>query len=292
MVRGPVKPSLDVGMASRTKRRVFYVRHGRSVWNADEAAMRKAGAPEEDIKQRGMQPMYTDSPLSAEGVRQAMSLQELLFAATERPPAKEETDWPVPSLAMQLNCARRGKCLPPRLLTSNLRRAISTLLLALQPALEAPAFVASGVTILPALQETCSHADCSPIARFPNGSLMAPLLSANCSLGRLPSEHWMQADEQDMAQYVLRVEAQQLRDADLGGAASNPFRWLWKMMAKFLPSLSCESLGNEEPHNFLRRAYHELVTLAAHEQVACWLFSTAWSGTLKLDMYHAPSSQP
>ena len=119
--------------------RVYYIRHGQSQWNAAQTQQRRDEVPEEEIKALGRSEEFTDSPLSKSGVEQAVALQRRLFGkpvncgpAASRP------------LAEALACAPE-----PVLLTSNLRRAIDTTLVALRPLVER----GRDVVVLPALQE-------------------------------------------------------------------------------------------------------------------------------------------
>ena len=97
-------------------------------------------------------------------MRQGEGLAHLLFAA-EGP----ATQGP---LRTTVRCARARTCAVPRILTSNLRRAIDTTLLGLRPLVSG--LDAAGVRVVPALQETCSHADCVPLPLSPDGRLEFP----------------------------------------------------------------------------------------------------------------------
>ena len=137
-----------------TSLRVFYIRHGQSVWNADQNAAKAAGKTASEVRRLGDEPRFTDAPLTAQGVRQALSLSERLFDDKVAKLAGGE-------LSRAVRCSRRRDCPPPLLFTSNLRRAIDTALLGLGPLLEDLA--AEPVIALPALQETCHYTDCEPL---------------------------------------------------------------------------------------------------------------------------------
>ena len=145
--------------------RVWYVRHGQSQWNAEQGAQRELKTAEARINAIGDELRFTDSPLSAKGVQQALTLSTLLFA---EPLSEEE---PAESLRSALRCAANGTCPPPRLLTSNLRRAIDTLLLALRPLLSARSL---SVPVTPLLQESSHKQDCTPSSLGANGALLPP----------------------------------------------------------------------------------------------------------------------
>ena len=145
--------------------RVWYVRHGQSQWNAEQGAQRELKTAEARINAIGDELRFTDSPLSAKGVQQALTLSTLLFA---EPLSEEE---PAESLRSALRCAASGTCPPPRLLTSNLRRAIDTLLLALRPLLSARSL---SVPVTPLLQESSHKQDCTPSSLGANGALLPP----------------------------------------------------------------------------------------------------------------------
>ena len=125
--------------------RVWYVRHGQSQWNAEQSEQRRLGTLEERVNAIGEELRFTDSPLSAKGVLKAVSLSQLLFE--QSPPAGEDPH----SLRSSLRCAVAGSCAPPRLLTSNLRRAIDTLLLSLRPLLSVQPLTVHVTPLLQAL---------------------------------------------------------------------------------------------------------------------------------------------
>eukprot|EP00966_Prymnesium_polylepis_P207408 4804311-Prymnesium_polylepis.1 len=251
--------------------RVYYIRHGQSVWNAEQAQMRASGQlTEEEIKAKGGSTDYTDSPLSAHGVGQALELRRLLFpdavSAHERWLERPDT------LGKYLRCAMRGSCRPARLLTSNLRRAIATLLLALRPALDSPAFAAPGVVLVPALQETCSHADCTPMPRSADGRILKPLPSPHASMAHAMEA--VAADDREAAGHVLRLEAQALHLAALSGreqpGVPPPQGEGWRAFRALAQRMG---LGPAPPppapgaftHNaFLRATYETHLTLAPH----------------------------
>ena len=149
--------------------RVSYVRHGESSWNDHQrnllALQQKFGKPTEaEIKEIGEEVRWTDAPLSDAGVKQGEGLAHLLFAA-EGPAAQGP-------LRTTVRCARARTCDVPRILTSNLRRAIDTTLLGLRPLVSG--LDGSRVRVVPALQETCSHADCIPLPLRADGRLAFP----------------------------------------------------------------------------------------------------------------------
>lgn len=140
---------------------VHYIRHGQSIWNEAQSAARAAGQPEDSVVALGMTDHFTDAPLTKAGVAQAVALQERLFLS---PPVNAR------GVASSLSCT---SCPPPRIFVSNLRRAIDTGLLALKPLLDRDDSLA--VQALPALQETCHYADCVPLPRYENGTILKPL---------------------------------------------------------------------------------------------------------------------
>jgi hypothetical protein len=194
--------------------RVYYIRHGESGWNHEQRELRKE-LPEAEVRARGSDAKYTDSPLSLEGVRQALKLRGHLF------PEGADGVWAIyerllgqpTALARLLRCAKAGTCSPPRLLVSNLRRAIDTLLLSMRPALEAPTFEELGVVVLPALQETCSHADCSPTARYQNGTIIEPLPFPDAAQSLQHMMAAVDASGREVAASVLRQQAERLEPA-------------------------------------------------------------------------------
>ena len=144
---------------------VLYVRHGQSVWNKEQKAALASGASAEEIRRLGDLPRYVDAPLSAEGVAQALALRSRLVNEPEQGG----------ELGRAVRCSIDGECAPPNVLTSNLRRAIDTALLGLRPLLEA---VNTRVQSLPALQETCHYADCTPLPLGAGGRIEPPSFSA------------------------------------------------------------------------------------------------------------------
>ena len=143
---------LAVSHAGAATLRVHYIRHGQSIWNAAQAEARLRGDSEAAVKALGHEEQFMDAPLSAEGVKQALTLRGRLFNGIGGG-----------ELGDLLRCAvSGGNCQPPLVLTSNLRRAIDTALLALRPALD----VSGGgqkLLSMPALQETCHYRDCTPL---------------------------------------------------------------------------------------------------------------------------------
>ncbi|KAL1512125.1 hypothetical protein AB1Y20_005394 [Prymnesium parvum] len=238
--------------------RVFYVRHGQSVWNAEQAGMRKDGLTEAEIKTRGHDAQYTDSPLSTAGVMQALELRRLLFR--EWPVTHDRTAAPLDSLAGYLSCTRRRSCSPPVLLTSNLRRAITTLLLALRPVLETPTVVVPDVFVLPALQETCTYADCTPVTRWANGSLLSPLPHARKEVATATPEEVAAATRHEGAARVLRIEAAQLRAST---PVDSPLERVWCSLHGAM--IGVHELCDQQ-NAFLREAYSDRLKLSPHTQ--------------------------
>lgn len=205
----------------RASVRVYYVRHGQSVWNRDQNELRRKGASESEIRAMGQDRLYTDSPLSKEGVRQALELRRFLFPERIRYSA-----WPFyrkhgqdghfselpDSLASHIRCAMMGACPPPRLLASNLRRAIDTLLLALRPALEAPPFEKLGLLVVPALQETCSYSDCMPTARYKGGMMIEPLPGQMTERALAEVLERVDGEDKELVKAILLLQAQGLYD--------------------------------------------------------------------------------
>lgn len=149
----------------------YYIRHGQSQWNAVQTAARLEGRSEAEVKAMGDDEAHTDSPLSALGVRQGLTLQRQLFHAVAPPSDDCPCSSAIPcnrSLALALSCAFAEPRLPPVLFTSNLRRAADTTLLAMRPVVEGSSGL--DVLVLPALQETCSHADCMPLPQQPSSA--------------------------------------------------------------------------------------------------------------------------
>ena len=147
----------------------YYIRHGQSQWNAVQTAARSSGRSEAAVKAMGDDEAHTDSPLSALGVRQGLMLQRQLFHEVAPPPDDCPCSSAIPcnrSLAHALSCAYAEPKQPPVLLTSNLRRAADTTLLVMRPVVEGDS--GTDVLVLPALQETCSHADCIPLPQQPS----------------------------------------------------------------------------------------------------------------------------
>ena len=126
--------------------KVFYVRHGQSVWNKEQSEAKAAGESEAAVRKLG-DAALTDAPLTTKGVTQALDVRKRLFA---KGAAGELA-------AVVQRAVAVKKMPPPRIYVSNLRRAIDTGLLAFKPLLlDRKAQVIS----LPAMQETCHYADC------------------------------------------------------------------------------------------------------------------------------------
>ena len=141
---------------------VFYVRHGESTWNAEKESKQLLGMTPAQLRTLGAELRFTDAPLSAQGIRQATQLSERLF---EDLPAEN-------SLAKAMQCAQSGNCEQPLLYTSNVRRAMDTLLLALRPLISND--VRPRVLAVPALQESCIETDCTPLPLGADGSIRGP----------------------------------------------------------------------------------------------------------------------
>ena len=144
---------MSASMSIVTTQRVYYIRHGQSQWNAAQTQHRREEMPEEEIKALGRQEYFTDSPLSKRGVEQALALQRRLFdkPIAECGPAASR------SLAQALACTVRLNEPLPVFLTSNLRRAVDTTLVALRPLVER----GRDVIVLPALQENSTYWPCA-----------------------------------------------------------------------------------------------------------------------------------
>lgn len=149
--------------------RVHYIRHGESQWNAEQSAAREKRMAETAVRALADEPRFVDSPLSPKGVEQALALEE-------RHRALDEDNDMSSSLHKMLGCAARGACPAPTLFVSNLRRAIDTALFVTRPVLDAQPQLR--VHVLPALQETCHHADCTPLPLGEDGRLELPPLTA------------------------------------------------------------------------------------------------------------------
>ena len=104
--------------------RVFYVRHGQSVWNKEQSEAKAAGQSESEVRKLGDELHFTDAPLSAKGVGQALEVRKRLFA-------KDATG----ELASVVKRALSSKDSAewPQIYVSNLRRAVDTGLLAFAP---------------------------------------------------------------------------------------------------------------------------------------------------------------
>ena len=158
-------PARTLADGTTATARVYYIRHGQSQWNAEQTAMRKSGLSDAAIKKIGDEERFVDSPLSTRGVNEALTLQRNLTLTPDAP-------WY--TLGGVARCALARTC-EPLLLTSNLRRAIDTTLLGLRPILESAVdYGLYRVLVLPALQETCGHADCVPTARGSDGAFATP----------------------------------------------------------------------------------------------------------------------
>ena len=167
----------------------FYIRHGQSQWNAAQTASRRSGVPEDETKALGRKEEFTDSPLSALGVRQGLNLQRRLF---EDPVSCAES-------ANNRSLAVALACREPVLLTSNLRRAVDTTLLAMRPLVDR----GRDVVVLPALQETCSMTDCTPSPRQP----------ASEATGRGPLAPAGEAEKaQTIAEYTVLSRQREARE--------------------------------------------------------------------------------
>eukprot|EP00965_Chrysotila_dentata_P191623 6174651-Pleurochrysis_carterae.AAC.3 len=153
---------------------VFYIRHGESIWNAERQFLHGT-LTEEEIVRRGHEPVHNDSPLSIKGVVQARKLAENLFGApgSPSPPARPGSA-SVPPQTTQLSqivaCAASGQCEAPLLLTSNLRRAIDTMVIGMRPLLVHNNDLR--VVAVPTLQETATYADCTPLPLGMDGTVL------------------------------------------------------------------------------------------------------------------------
>jgi hypothetical protein len=148
-----------------TRLRLHYIRHGESQWNAEQSAAREERMAETALRALADEPRFIDSPLSPKGVEQALALGE-------RHRALNEDNDMSSSLHRLLGCAANSACPAPTLFVSNLRRAIDTGLFVTRPLLDAQPQLR--VHVLPALQETCHHADCTPLPLGEDGLLEPP----------------------------------------------------------------------------------------------------------------------
>ena len=71
-------PARTLADGATATARVYYIRHGQSQWNAEQTAMRKSGLSDAAIKKIGDEERFVDSPLSARGVNEALTLQRNL----------------------------------------------------------------------------------------------------------------------------------------------------------------------------------------------------------------------
>jgi broad specificity phosphatase PhoE len=150
------------------KLRVHYIRHGESQWNAEQSSAREKRLAEAAVRALADEPRFIDSPLSPTGVQQALALEGRYRAPEEG----NDTS----SLHRLLGCAASSACPAPTLFVSNLRRAIDTALFMTRPVLDAQPQLR--VYVLPALQETCHHADCTPLPLLEQERLELPPLTA------------------------------------------------------------------------------------------------------------------
>jgi len=160
----------------RMSLRVHYLRHGESEWNSQQSAARKGGMTQQEVRLLANEVRFTDSPLGTKGVQQALALWEVHAAGGEG-----ATNG---SLSSLLHCAAAGSCPAPTLFVSNLRRAIDTGLFATRSLLDAQP--QTRVHVLPALQETCHHADCTPLPLGDDGRIEPPPATVDAVSARAP----------------------------------------------------------------------------------------------------------
>jgi bisphosphoglycerate-dependent phosphoglycerate mutase len=167
---------------------VFYVRHGQSMWNQAQKAGRDSGMSEPAVRALGDEEQFTDAPLTAKGVKQAIELRTRLFGANDARGA----------LGALIQRAEQGSISPPAVLTSNLRRALDTALLSMRPVIEK-----GSLTVVPAMQETCHYSDCTPLPRTSTGAIAAPAVqnaqTAHAALVAQAKAHEEAASASDVA---------------------------------------------------------------------------------------------
>ena len=193
--------------------RLHYIRHGQSSWNAAQAQARRDGMSEPDVKKFGFDARFTDAPLSAEGINQALTMRERLFTPDDS--SELGTLVRCASATNATPSSSSSSCTPPVLLTSNLRRAIDTALLGLKPLIEAPS---GSMAILPALQETCHYTDCTPLPQTTEeirgvlyGPAPASMVSSTPESIAAASEALANAkDERDRVKRILLLHAKTL----------------------------------------------------------------------------------
>ena len=78
-------PARTLADSATATARVYYIRHGQSQWNAEQTAMRKSGLSDAAIKKIGDEERFVDSPLSARGVNEALTLQRNLTLTPDAP---------------------------------------------------------------------------------------------------------------------------------------------------------------------------------------------------------------
>ena len=103
-------PARTLADGATATARVYYIRHGQSQWNAEQTAMRKSGLSDAAIKKIGDEERFVDSPLSARGVNDALTLQRNLTLTPDAP-------WY--TLGGVARCALARTCAPAALLTSS-----------------------------------------------------------------------------------------------------------------------------------------------------------------------------
>uniref|UniRef100_A0A7S0PY42 Uncharacterized protein n=1 Tax=Coccolithus braarudii TaxID=221442 RepID=A0A7S0PY42_9EUKA len=178
---------------------VYFIRHGESGWNAEQGRLRAAGEhTEAQIATIAHDLAYMDSPLSVAGVKQALSLASLLFANISRDPAVHQR-----TLKELVMCAQAGSCPKPRLLSSNLRRAIDTMLLGLRPLIQE---ASPSVLSVPALQETSPHSDCVPLPRSKDGSILFGVAAAEGTSAHVSAVLHSQVAALNMAEASVGTE--------------------------------------------------------------------------------------
>ena len=208
-----MKPHLEAmapPSAAMRRLRVHYIRHGESQWNAAQKSARNDGMDEPSVRALADEARFTDSPLSVQGISQALLLRSL-----QQQHGEDEASSSTDGLFGLLVCASGLTCPAPSILVSNLRRAIDTCLYATRPLLDARHEVK--ITVVPALQETCHHADCMPLPLRSDGGIEHPTASGTTSRNDSASD--------PITASVLAAQAQAIETVVEAADA----QWLWEV---------------------------------------------------------------